>query len=107
MISFLVLIYSYHHALVIVYELSEDEDIDVIEKSNLNDTGFAKTKLRLLSPEYPTGGQDGDNLQKSTELRGTQFRKKNLKILTKNILFSSTTIYNHFILLFRRFTAQK
>ena len=48
----------------------------MIEKSKLNDTGFAKTKQGLLSPEYPIGVQDGDNIQQSTELRGTQFRKK-------------------------------
>ena len=51
---------SIHNNFLIVYELTEDEDIDVIE--NLLDTAFDKTKQQTLNPGHPISGiHDGDS----------------------------------------------
>ena len=52
---------SIHNNLLIVYELTEDEDIDVIE--NLLDRAFDETKQQTLNPGHPIRGIHDGNLQ--------------------------------------------
>ena len=63
--------FSAHNNSLIVYELTEDEDIDVIE--NLLDTAFDKTTQQTLNPGHPIRGIHDGDLQPPSAFRCNQF----------------------------------
>ena len=76
--------FSVHNNSLIVYELTEDEDIDVIE--NLLDTAFDKTTQQTLNPGDPIRGIHDGDLQPPSAFRCNQFDIMKMILIIWNLI---------------------
>ena len=59
-----------------MYELSEDEDIDVVKIPDSSLTDINEGKTLAVTPEYPTKSSLGLKSPQLVELRGSYLKKK-------------------------------